>query len=61
MGMLMAMTLLKQKQEAEAKAVETNAPEEIPFADPPEPVEEPVKKEPVKRATPAKRRRATRK
>ena len=58
MGMLTAMTILRQKQEAAKKAAETKpVEEEIPFTDPEEPVEEPVKK--PARKNPAPRRRKT--
>ena len=65
MGMLMAMTLQKQKEEAARKAAEAPAEpvsevkdEEIPFAE--LPVEEPVRKQekkPVRRTSAATRRR----
>lgn len=61
MGMLMAMTLLKQKEEAAkaaAKSAELIPDEEIPFTDPEEPAETPVRK-PVNRkpATVTRRRK----
>ena len=64
MGMLMAMTLLKQKEEAERKTAEP-APEvkdeEIPFAEPEVPVEEPVReqKKTTRKPSTATRRRKT--
>ena len=68
MGMLMAMTMLKMKEEAAKKAeepkVEASAEEEIPFTEPEEPVEEPAKKpgrKPNATRTTANRRRTTRK
>jgi len=40
MGMLMAMTLLKQKEEAERLAKSAEVKEEIPFNEPEEPVQQ---------------------
>ena len=65
MGMLMAMTLLKQKEEAEkrtAEPVPEVKDEEIPFAKPEKPVEEPVreqKKPTTRKPSTATRRRKT--
>ena len=65
MGMLMAMTLLKQKEEAAkmtAEPVPEVKDEEIPFAEPEVPVEEPVKeqaKKPVRKSATQTRRRKT--
>ena len=61
MGMLMAMTMMEQ-EEAARKAAETATEpvpdEEIPFAEPEEPVEKPeAKKQPVRRTTATRRRK----
>lgn len=50
MGMLMAMTLLKQKEEAEKAAKEkAEVKEEIPFTEPEEPEQREVPKTTVSR------------
>ena len=56
MGMLMAMTLLKQKEEAERLAKSAEVKEEIPFT---EPEEKPEKKEVPKTTAPRGRRKGT--
>ena len=59
MGMLMAMTMLEQ-EEAARKAAETAVPEvkeEIPFTEPEERVEEPVKETKVRKPTATRRRK----
>jgi len=61
MGMLMAMTMMEQ-EEAARKAAETAVPvdeaEEIPFTEPEERVEEPVKKTTVRKPAATRRRKS---
>ena len=62
MGMLMAMTMQKQKDEAARKLAESSAKEEvkaeeIPFTEPEEPVAKPERKPSKKPATVTRRRK----